>query len=70
MAAMGVVFAVDFLDDTLKNPDEIRQRFNLPVIGVIARHPFTEGKTISQNQPRSPVTESSARCAPTSPLPL
>jgi capsular exopolysaccharide synthesis family protein len=58
LLAMGGIFAVDALDDTFKNPDEIRQRFNLPILGMIASHPPIIGKTISQDQPRSPVTES------------
>lgn len=58
LLAIGVVFAIDALDDTIRNPDEIRQKFNLPILGMIARHPITEGKSISQDQPRSPVAES------------
>jgi len=56
--AAGAVFAVDSLDDTIKNPDEIRARFNLPVLGMIAIHKITEGKPICQAEPRSPVAES------------
>ncbi len=58
LMAAGVVFAVDMLDDTIKNPDEVRRTYNLPILGVIARHEITEGKPISEAEPRSPVAES------------
>jgi polysaccharide biosynthesis transport protein len=58
LLAAGVVFAIDMLDDTIKNPDEVRTKFNLPILGVISRHDITEGKPISEVEPRSPVAES------------
>jgi len=58
LLAVGSVFAMDALDDTIKNPEEIRARFNLPILGVIASHVVVEGKPISLAQPRSPVAES------------
>jgi succinoglycan biosynthesis transport protein ExoP len=58
LLAGGVVFAIDFLDDTIKNPDEIRQKFGLPILGVIAQHTQVAGRPITQDQPRSPVSES------------
>jgi capsular exopolysaccharide synthesis family protein len=57
LLAAGAVFAIDTLDDTIKNPDEIRQRFNLTVLGVISRHEMVNGKPICLTQPRSPVAE-------------
>jgi non-specific protein-tyrosine kinase len=54
----GAIFAFDALDDTTKNPEEVRQRFNLPILGVIATHTVIEGQPISEAQPRSPVAES------------
>ncbi len=55
--AAGVVFAVDSLDDTIKNPDEIRRVFDLPVLGLIASHEAPDAKPVSLAQPRSPVAE-------------
>jgi len=55
--AAGVVFAVDTLDDTIKNPDEIRRVSNLPILGMIAAHAAADDKPISMSQPRSPVAE-------------
>jgi len=55
--AAAVVFTLDMLDDSIRNPDDIRQKFNLPVLGVIASHQMVEGKPISMTMPRSPVAE-------------
>jgi succinoglycan biosynthesis transport protein ExoP len=55
--AAGAVFAIDSLDDTIKNPDEIRRAFDLPILGLIAWHEAADAKPISLAQPRSPVTE-------------
>jgi non-specific protein-tyrosine kinase len=57
LLAMGVVFAIDALDGTIKNPEEILQKFGLPILGVIAEHTQLEGQPITQEQPRSPVAE-------------
>ena len=55
--AAGAVFAVDSLDDTIKNPDEIRRLFDLPILGMIASHEAADARPISLAQPRSPVAE-------------
>jgi non-specific protein-tyrosine kinase len=57
LLAIGVVFAIDATDDTIKNPDEIRQRYNLTVLGVISHHEMANGKPICLTHPRSPVAE-------------
>ena len=57
MAAIGLVFAIEYLDDTIKNPDDIRRKFNLPVLGLISHHSIEQGKPISIRDPRSPVVE-------------
>jgi capsular polysaccharide biosynthesis protein len=31
----GGIFAFDALDDTLKTPDDIKERLELPVLGII-----------------------------------
>jgi capsular exopolysaccharide synthesis family protein len=56
--AAGMIFAADTLDDTIKNPEELRQKFGLSILGLIAWHESSDEKPISLNQPRSPVTES------------
>jgi non-specific protein-tyrosine kinase len=58
LLAAGAVYALDSLDDTIKNPEELRRRFDLPVLGMIAWHEAGDQKPVSLSQPRSPVTES------------
>lgn len=58
LLAAGAVFAADTLDDTIKNPDEMRRRFNLPILGMIAWHETDDGRPIALVQPRSPTAES------------
>lgn len=57
LLAGSAVFAMDALDDTIKNPDEIRRKFNLPILGMIAWHEAADDAPITLNQPRSPVAE-------------
>ena len=56
LLAAGTVFAIDTLDDTIKNPEELRQKFGLSILGMIASHESPD-KPISLAQPRSPVAE-------------
>jgi non-specific protein-tyrosine kinase len=58
LVAIGGVIIIEALDDTIKDPEEVRRKFGLPILGVIARHAIIEGKPITQEQPRSPVSES------------
>jgi non-specific protein-tyrosine kinase len=55
--AAAAVLSLDSLDDTIKNPDEVRQRFNLLILGMIASHEAPEDKPISLHKPRSPAAE-------------
>ena len=57
LLAAGAVFAGDTLDDTIKNPEELRRRFNLPILGMIAWHETPDNKPIAQVEPRSPTAE-------------
>jgi succinoglycan biosynthesis transport protein ExoP len=56
LAAAGI-FGIDALDNTLKNPEEVRAKFGLGVLGVIAAHTSPEGRPVALDQPRSPVAE-------------
>ena len=53
----GGVFLVEYLDDSIKNPDEVRLRYHLPVLGLIATHTTTDNKPITLDQPRNPISE-------------
>jgi capsular exopolysaccharide synthesis family protein len=57
MLTVGIIFLVEFLDDTVKNPDEITNRFQVPVVGIITHHDTGNGHPIAQVEPRSPVAE-------------
>jgi len=60
----GVVFIVEYLDDTIKTPDDVKEILGLPVIGLIAdmgengkKRSSKESNVFVANQPRSPITE-------------
>lgn len=57
LLAIGVIFLIEFLDDTIKDPDSAVRAIGLPTLASIAEHHTTEGKTITQEHPRSPVSE-------------
>jgi succinoglycan biosynthesis transport protein ExoP len=59
MLMAGLAFLIEYLDDTIKTPDDIGRLFNLPVIGLIGEiYPKEDGTgTHVSVQPRSPVTE-------------
>ncbi len=56
--AAAAAYLIEYLDDTLKSPEEINQLLDLPVIGFITE--IEKGKTLEgylTNQPRSGVAE-------------
>ena len=57
LLAAGAIFVGDTLDDTIKNPEDLRRRFNLPILGMIAWHETPDNKPITQVEPRSPTAE-------------
>jgi len=57
LLAVGAVFAIETLDDTIKNPEEIRRRFNVPILGMITWHESPKDKPIALAEPRSPTAE-------------
>ena len=58
MLAVGLIFLIDALDNTIKGPDDVKRHLGLPVLGMIAH---TDGKEkqglVTISQPRSPVSE-------------
>ena len=59
MAAVGVIFLIDYLDDTIKTPDEVVEDTGLSAIGVIA---YIKGdkpadRLITHLTPRAPTSE-------------
>ena len=63
---IGLAFALNYIDDTIKTPEDVKQKLGLPALGVI---PKVRGRvsdiTESLKDPRSPITEAffSARTA-------
>lgn len=58
MLAVGVVFLMEYLDDSVRTPEEVERTLGLPLIGAIAAMPDSPpGKPYVADQPRSPVAE-------------
>jgi len=60
MLAAGIVFLVEYLDDTLKTMEDVERILQLPVIGFIAEIEHQkegDGGVYVSRQPRSPVSE-------------
>ncbi|XOF32893.1 MAG: GumC family protein [Candidatus Electrothrix sp. YB6] len=62
-SGVGVAFLVEYLDDTVKNPEELISRFHIPVLGLIpfdkeCEHRRRDMALKSYTDPRSPVAES------------
>jgi capsular exopolysaccharide synthesis family protein len=62
MAALGLVFLIEYLDDTVKSPDQILEDTGLSMLGAIAyietgnKTALTE-RLITQLKPRDPISE-------------
>lgn len=52
-----LIFLIDALNDTLQDPQEITNRFGIPVLGVIMSHKVKDHKMIVLSNPRAPVSE-------------
>ncbi len=60
MLMAGLVFLIEYLDDTLRTPEDVERVLELPVIGYIAdmQAPKNQDEYLYVNrQPRSPVSE-------------
>jgi non-specific protein-tyrosine kinase len=59
MLGLGVAFGLDYLDDTLKTPDDIQQTLGLTTLGTVLRLPAAErNKLLLANaQPKSSFAE-------------
>ncbi len=61
-AGVGTAFVFEYFDNTIKNPDELADRFHIPVLGLV---PFDKEAVDNRsgmamkffNEPRSPVAE-------------
>ncbi|MCB2209927.1 polysaccharide biosynthesis tyrosine autokinase [bacterium] len=64
VVASAIVFLIEYLDDTLKTPDEVKRTLGLPVLGLVADMPIggligkkSNSGVFVVNQPRSPISE-------------
>jgi non-specific protein-tyrosine kinase len=58
MVAAGIIFLVEFLDDTIRDPQEITRRWGIPVLGMIVSYKSSAGEElITVRHPRSPISE-------------
>lgn len=56
--AVGAIFLIEYLDDTIKSPEDASRSLELPIIGFIARmEEETEGDPLLVKYPRSPIAE-------------
>lgn len=67
LAALGVVFLIEYLDDRVQTPEDLRRIVDTPVLGAIAQLPSNKVKSggaehlISIGEPRHPVVEAYRR---------
>lgn len=60
MLAAGIVFLIEYLDDTLKTPEDVERVLGLPVLGFVAEMRYKDRSAEAiyvTRQPRSPVSE-------------
>ncbi len=57
MLAGGIVFLIEYLDDTIKSADQAAAILGVPVIGYIAELEHDSNKAYVAENPRSPVSE-------------
>lgn len=57
--AAGAAYLLEYLDDTIKSPQQVSKLFDLPVVGTIARLQSEngEGGLVMKHAPRSPEAE-------------
>ena len=51
MLALGLVGVVEYLDDTIKTPDDVGRRLHLPLLGVVPEVPGKGRQTLSTEVP-------------------
>ena len=59
LGGIGCAFLLEHFTDTITNPDEISNRFQLPILGVVPLAKLGEGslETALVNDPRAPIAE-------------
>ena len=57
MLALGAVFLLDALDDSVKDPDQLERVLELPILAMLPQHAEEEERVIALEKPRHPVVE-------------
>jgi len=57
LLAGGVIFLIEALDDTLRDPEEASRQLGVPILGFIARYNTADEPPITMSEPRAPVAE-------------
>ncbi|HZF43596.1 MAG TPA: polysaccharide biosynthesis tyrosine autokinase [Sphingomonadaceae bacterium] len=57
LLGLGAAFAIEFIDDTIKNPDDLSNKLQLTSLGLIPTGPKDTPLIEVLNDPRAPVTE-------------
>ncbi|MGD8457750.1 MAG: polysaccharide biosynthesis tyrosine autokinase [Anaerolineales bacterium] len=61
LIAGGIVFAIEYFDDTIKTPEDVKRNISQPIIGYISEIPISKkngkGPVYVSTNPRSPVAE-------------
>jgi non-specific protein-tyrosine kinase len=58
MVAAGIIFLIEFLDDTIRDPQEITRRLGIPILGMIVSYKSSAGEAlVTVRHPRSPISE-------------
>ena len=59
MLGLGAVFLIEYLDDTVKSPEQVERTLGLPVLGTIAKieNNHADAGVHVAEEPRSPVAE-------------
>ena len=55
--ALGAIFLIEAMDDTLRGPDDVARHLGLPLLGLIVSHTAKDGQPVTAVQPRAPVSE-------------
>lgn len=57
MLAAGIIFLVAFLQDEIRDPEEITRKWGVPILGLITSYKPNGNPIITVSQPRAPVSE-------------
>lgn len=59
LVALGIVFLIEYLDDTVKSPEQVLEATNLSTLGAIASIKIADSasRLVTFNNPRAPVSE-------------